>query len=112
MCTNRPALTSVKQDSELPFSVVDVSKTFKCINPRKAAGPDGIPNRVHRACAHQLAGVYTDILNLSLSQSVVPTCFRMSTIVPVSKKVKVTELNDYHPIALTSVIMKCFERLI
>ena len=25
---------------------------------------------------------------------------------------KVTELNDYRPIALTSVIMKCFERLV
>ena len=36
----------------------------------------------------------------------------MSTIVPVPKKAKVTELNDYRPIALTSVMMKCFERLV
>jgi hypothetical protein len=35
----------------------------------------------------------------------------MSTIVPVPKKAKVTELDDYRPI-LTSVIMKCFERLV
>jgi hypothetical protein len=27
-------------------------------------------------------------------------------------KAKVTELNYYHPIALTSVIVKCFERLV
>ena len=47
--------------------------------------------------------VFMDIFNLSLSQSAVPTCF---------KKSKVTEQNDYHPIALTSVIMKCFERLV
>ena len=33
-------------------------------------------------------------------------------IVPVPKKAKVTELNDYRPIALTSVIMKCLERLV
>ena len=32
--------------------------------------------------------------------------------VHVPKKAKVTELNDYRPIALTSVIMKCFERLV
>ena len=32
--------------------------------------------------------------------------------VPVPKKAKVTELNDYLPIALTFVIMKCFERLV
>ena len=36
----------------------------------------------------------------------------MSTIVPAPKKAKVTELNDYRLVALTSVIMKCFERLV
>jgi hypothetical protein len=34
----------------------------------------------------------------------------MVTIVPVVKKAKETEPNDYRPVALTSVIMKCLER--
>ena len=34
------------------------------------------------------------------------------TIVPVHRNSKVTCLNDYRPIAITSVIMKCFERLV
>ena len=76
----------------LSFSVNDVSMIFKLANPRKAAGPDGIPSRALRACADQLAGVFTDIFNLSLSQSAVPTCFKMATIVAVPKKAKVTEL--------------------
>jgi hypothetical protein len=59
----------------------------------------------------QLAVVSTDIYNLSLSQPAVPTCFKI-TIVLVPKKAKVTELNDYRPLALTSVIMKCLERLV
>ncbi|KAI3356656.1 hypothetical protein L3Q82_003290 [Scortum barcoo] len=33
-------------------------------------------------------------------------------IVPVPKKTKILSLNDYHPVALTSTIMKCFERLV
>jgi hypothetical protein len=100
------------KDCGLSFSVADVSKTFKRVNPRKAAGPDCIPSRILRACAEQLTGVFMDIFNLSLSQSAVPTCFKRATIVPVPKKAKVTELNDYRPEALTSVIMKCFERLV
>ena len=36
----------------------------------------------------------------------------MATIVPVPKNAKVTELNDHLPVALTTVIMKCFERLV
>ena len=94
------------------FSMANMSKTFKCVNPRKAAGPVGIPSRFLRACAEQLAGVFTGIFNLSLSKSAVPTCFKRGTIVPVPKKAKVTELNYFRPVALTSVIMKCCERLV
>ena len=68
--------------------MTDVSKTLKCVNPRKAAGPDGVPSRVLRACTDQLAGVFTHIFNPSLSQSAVPTCFKRATIVPVLKKAK------------------------
>ena len=86
--------------------MANVSKTFKRVNPCKAAGPD---SSVLRACADQLAGVFTDIFNQYLSQSAVLTCFKMATIVPVPKKAKVTEPNDYL-MTLTSIVMKCFER--
>ena len=81
----------IPKDCRLSLSVANGSKTFKRVNPRKAAGIDGIPSRVLNACSDQLAGVFTDILNLSLSQSAVPTCFKISTIVPVPNKAKVTE---------------------
>jgi hypothetical protein len=106
-----PPTWPATKDCGLSFSVADVSKIFKRVNPGKAASPDSVPSWVLRACPDQLDGVFTDIFNLSLSQSAVPTCFKMAAIVPVPKKAKVTELNDYRPVALTSVIMKCFERL-
>ena len=71
-----------------------------------------MPGRVLEACVDQLASAFTDIFNLSLTESVIPTCFKQTTIVPVPKKAKVTCLNDYRPIALTSVALKCFERLV
>uniref|UniRef100_A0A8C7I238 Reverse transcriptase domain-containing protein n=1 Tax=Oncorhynchus kisutch TaxID=8019 RepID=A0A8C7I238_ONCKI len=49
---------------------------------------------------------------MSLIESVMPTCFKQTTIVPLPKNTKATCLNDYRPIALTSVAMKCFERLV
>ena len=73
----------------LSFSVADVSKTFKPVNPHKA----GILSCVLRAFTDQLARVFTDIFNLSLSQYAGPTCLNMSTTVPVPKKAKV--LNDF-----------------
>ncbi len=79
---------------------------------KKAAGPDGISGWVLKLCADQLAPVFTMIFNLSLAQSVIPTCFKKSTIIPVPKKTRPACLNDYHPVALTSVVMKCFEWLV
>ncbi len=42
----------------------------------------------------------------------VPSCFKRSTIIPVPKKPKITGLNDYRPMVLTSVVMKSFEKLV
>ncbi|KAI3351336.1 hypothetical protein L3Q82_005880 [Scortum barcoo] len=95
------------------ISRADVCRTLKRINTRKAPGPDGIPGRALKVCADQLADVFADIFNMSLLQSVVPTCFKETIIVPVPKKTKILSLNDYRPVALTSsTIMKCFERLV
>jgi hypothetical protein len=84
--------------------IADMSKTFKQVNIHKAAGPDIFPGCILRACADQLPSVFTDIFNLSLTPSVITTCFKQTT--------KVTCLNDYRHVALTSVAMKCFERLV
>ncbi|KAI3368101.1 hypothetical protein L3Q82_007805 [Scortum barcoo] len=92
------------------ISRADVCRTLKRINTRKAPGPDGIPGRALKVCADQLADVFADIFNMSLLQSVVPTCFKETIIVPVPKKTKILCLNDYRPVKLTSTIMKCFER--
>lgn len=86
--------------------------TLRRVNLRKAAGPDYIPGRVLRECADQLAGIFTDILNTSLSSAVVPACLKTSKIIPVPKKSTVSCLNDYWPVALTPIITKCFERLV
>ncbi|KAK1784137.1 hypothetical protein P4O66_021150, partial [Electrophorus voltai] len=90
----------------------DVRRVFKRVNTRNTAGPDGICGRVLKACADQLAPVFIDIFNISLTLDTVPSSFKQSTIVPVPKKLRASGLNDYRPVALTSVVMKCFEKLV
>ncbi len=110
--TESAPAASAEEVSPLYHSVADVTQSFKRVNIRKAVGPDGIPGRLLRACAFQLARVFTDIFNLSLSLSVVLSCFKKSTIVPIPKKNKITCLNDWRPIALTPIFSKCFEKLV
>jgi len=65
-----------------------------------------------RHCADQLTSVLTFIFNWSLQIGIVPACFKSAVIIPVPKKDRISCLNDYRPVALTSVIMKVFECLI
>ncbi len=90
----------------------EVRRALKLVNVRKAAGPDGITGRVLRSCSDQLAGLFTSIFNESLATSVIPTSFKKSVIIPVPKNYKPSCLNDYRPVALTSIVMKVFERLV
>ena len=58
-----------------------------------------------------MAPVFKSIFNWSLEECVIPNCFKKSTIIPIPKKSAPIVLNDYRPVALTSVIMKSFEFL-
>ena len=97
---------------ELAIQSCEVHKLFLKQNCRKAAGPDKVSPAILKHCADQLAPVFSNIFNESLQECHVPKCFKDSIIVPIPKKTKVTSLNDYRPVALTSVAMKVFERLI
>lgn len=72
---------TVHSSSILTLEEHEVRRTLRTINPRKAAGPDGVTGRVLKDCADQLAGVFTRIYNQSLTQSTVPICLKSSTIV-------------------------------
>ena len=110
----QPPLQPPSASSTPPLTneVQDVRRVLSAVNPRKAAGPDGVPGKVLKACANQLSQVFTDIFNLSLEQAVIPSCLKSATIIPIPKKSPTTSLNDFRPVALTPVITKCFEKLV
>ncbi|KAK3511079.1 hypothetical protein QTP70_030150, partial [Hemibagrus guttatus] len=90
----------------------DVRQIFLKRKRKKAPGSDGVTPACLKTCADQLAFIFSQIFNRSLELCEVPACFKRSTIIPISKKPKITGLNDYRPVALTSVVMKSFERLV
>lgn len=100
-------------DSPAPsVSTAEVRKVLRSVNHRKAAGPGSIPGRALRDCTDQLAEVVCNIFNLSLSTCTVLKCLKCATIVPIPKKTAISSLNDCRPVALTSTVMKCIERLV
>ena len=101
-----PALPAIN------ISVDQVKHGLRKISPTKAVGPDKINPRVLKSSAPQLCGVLQYLFSLSLSLQKVPALWKTSCIVPVPKTPRPCAQNDFRPVALTSHIMKVFERLI
>ena len=99
-------------DPPLVIDTAGTRRTLQRLNMRKAAGPDGITPRLLRLCADELCGIFTNLFNWSLRLCTVPVSFKRTVIIPVPKQTPVSSMNDYRPVALTSVVAKSFERLV
>ena len=99
-------------DNSIYFEEQEIRKVFRKLKCGKAPGPDGVSPLVLKQCVDELAPVYTKLFQKSADEKEIPEIWKISQIVPVPKKSKPDTLNDYRPIALTSVAMKCMERLI
>jgi hypothetical protein len=89
-----------------------VKSLFRKLKVRKAAGPDGLGGRTLKWCATQLCTVFSQLFSWSLRTCEIPKIWKHSIISPIPKICKPKQLNDYRPVALTSIVMKCFERII
>lgn len=90
----------------------EVRGILKGINPRKAPGPDGVRGYVLRKCREQLNKVLRHMFQLSVDTHYIPKAWKTSPIVPVPKISNPKGLNDYRPVALTSLIIKSLERIV
>ena len=97
------------------FSIVSENKVLKYLNSlgiNKATGLDGIPSRFVRDGALIIACPLTHVINLSLIQGVVPDDLKSARVVPLFKKNDKTEVGNYRPVSILTIISKVFERVV
>ena len=74
------------QLSEIELFVEEVAVVLSNLDPNKASGADGIPCRLLKEVAHEIAPSLCSLFNISLSLGVVPTEWKFANISPVFKK--------------------------
>ncbi|XP_044184334.1 uncharacterized protein LOC122964663 [Acropora millepora] len=79
-----PVTTSLLSDIQL--IVPEVLQNLLALDVSKSAGPGGIPARLLRECAVQIAPSLTDLYNLSLSSGKIPTEWKTANATAVFKK--------------------------
>lgn len=89
----------------------EVETVFKNVTVNKATGPDGISAFVLKTFAEELTPAWCSIFQRSVDSNTVPAMWKKAVITPVPKKTCPKENNDFRPVALTPVVMKCMERI-
>ena len=100
---------------EMPEIIINrngVHKLLSNLKVNKATGPDGIPGNILKMCANELAEVLRILFQCSLNTGIVPEDWRLANIVPLYKKGKKTQAENYRPVSLTSITCKLLEHII
>ncbi|GFR65666.1 hypothetical protein ElyMa_005537100 [Elysia marginata] len=90
----------------------EIACVFRKVDERKSSGPDGLKGWILNHCSDELKSIYAALFNMSIAEHKLPPAWKTSEIIPVPKKSQVKELNDLRPVALTSIVTKCFEKII
>ena len=90
------ALPTFDPDSEIVnVSVSSVSSALLALNPRKASGPDGVPNWALKDYADVLADPVCSILNSLFAEQRLPSQWKYADVTPLSKVKPVTVVSKH-----------------
>lgn len=95
----------------VPFSVLEVHKALKNIDPRKSLGPDMIDPYFLKTAADFVAEPLTFLFNLTVETNEIPSAWKSAFVLPVFKGGDPAMLTNYRPINISSVLAKVLEAL-
>ena len=90
----------------------EVEDILKILDTSKAIGPDLLNPRLLKEAASILKYPLCTLFNLSLTLSTFPSEWKYANVTPVFKKDCPSNLKNYRPISLISILAKVMERLV
>ena len=98
--------------SDIEFTVEDIKNACKELRNSAAPGPDGVPALLLKVCRNELSVPLFHIWRASLDTSEIPLEQLLVLICPLHKGGSRSIPKNYRPVALTSHIIKVFERVV
>ena len=109
---NGPNITSGFDDSPLSISKEAILTAIKELRSASAPGGDEVPALLLKNCAEAFSLPIQLLWQESINRGRVPQFYKQALVNPVHKKGDRVTPGNYRPIALTSHIVKIFERII
>lgn len=108
-----PAVRNIQTHlSDLDFSVEDIKEAIDEVGLNAAAGPDRFPAILLKNCRDELAYPLYLLWRKSLDTGEIPEDLKRSVITPIYKNGGKELPKNYRPVALTSHLIKIFEKVV
>ena len=110
-----PRTISTRSENRFKFQPVSaeaVCKQLRGLKTSKAHGVDGIPARLLKVAARELALPIATIFNYSLSTGTIPAEWKQARVTPIFKEGDKQDTSNYRPISVLPLCMKVFERIV
>ena len=98
--------------SSIDVTIAGVTALLSNLKIHKASGPDKISASLLKNLATTLAPALTLIFKASLSQSSLPSQWKIANIVPLFKKGNQSKPGNYRPVSLTCICSKVLEHIV
>ena len=97
--------------TDIDFNESDIEMACSELSSTSSPGPDGIPAALLKICRKELKYPLYILWRKSLDQGVIPPDLLLVLVSPVHKGGSRADPGQYRPVALTSHIIKIFERV-
>ena len=103
--------TTTSEIKDMNLTEKDLIEAISELSTNAAAGPDGFPAILLKNCKNELAIPLCILWRKSLEKGLVPDDLKKSTITPIHKGESRSIPANYRPVALTSHLIKIFEKV-
>ena len=90
----------------------EVFQVLSSMSPNKASGLDKLPVKLVKIAAPYITKSLTAIFNRSISTGIFPRDWKVAKVTPIHKDGDKSDMDNYRPISVISIIAKIMEKLV